>query len=148
MTGASFDSGVLVKAYCREQNSPEAIALVLAQAPPLPLGHLQEAEVRHTLRLKVFRQEMTSATLRGALALLDDDIRAGRLERPRYEEGAVYRRAESLSSRHTATTGVWMPDILHIAVALEIKAPCFVSFDARQRAVAKKAGLKVLPKTT
>jgi len=147
MVGAYFDSGVLVKNYCRELTSPQAIALILAEPPPLPLTHLQEAEIRNALRLKLFRREMTAPALKGALSLLDEDIRAGRFVRPAYQASSVYRRAELLSRQHTTTTGARMLDILHAAAALEIGAVRFVSFDLRQRAVAKKAGLKVIPKT-
>lgn len=147
MVGAYFDSGVLVKNYCRELTSPQAISFILAEPLPLPLTHLQEAEIRNALRLKLFRREMSASALKGALSLLDEDIREGRFERPAYHAGAVYRRAEFLSRHHTATTGARMLDILHVAVALEIGAVRFVSFDQRQRAVAKKAGLKVVPKT-
>jgi hypothetical protein len=148
MTGCYIDSGVLVRAYGKELNSPEAISLILSQPPPLPLTHLQEAEIRNALRLKVFRCEMSTAALAAALAIFDEDIRAGRLERPSYDALAVYRRAEILSSRYAVTTGARMLDILHVAAALEIKAVGFVSFDLGQRAVAKKAGLKVMPRTT
>ena len=146
MVGAYFDSGVLVKNYCHELNSADAISLILAEQPPLPLVHLQEAEVRNALRLKLYRRELTTATLKGALALLDEDIREGRFERPEYSTSAVYRRVETLSHRYASTTGARTLDILHVATALEIGAVRFVSFDHRQRAVAKKAGLKVLPK--
>jgi predicted nucleic acid-binding protein len=144
---AYFDSSVLVKNYCHELTSPEAISLILAEPLPLPLTHLQEAEIRNALRLKLFRREMTAVTLKGSLSLLDEDIREGRFERPIYNAWAVYRRAEILSRLHASTTGARMLDILHIAAALEIEASRFVSFDQRQRAVAKSAGLKVAPKT-
>ncbi len=144
---AYFDSGVLVKSYCLESNSPEAISLIDGEPLPFPLTHLQEAEVRNALRLKLFRQEVSSLELDESLRLLDGDINAGRLERCRFNEGAVYRRAETLSRHYTATVGARTLDILHVAVALEIGSTRFVSFDQRQRAIAKKAGLKVLPKT-
>jgi predicted nucleic acid-binding protein len=148
MVGAYFDSGVLVKNYCRESTSPEAISLILAEPPPLPLTHLQEGEVRNALRLKLFRHEITAVSLKGALSLLDEDIREGRFKRPIYDAWAVYRRAEILSQLYAATTGARMLDILHVAAALEIEAVRFISFDERQISVAKKAGLKVAPKTT
>lgn len=147
MIGAYFDSGVLVKAYCREINSAEAITLILSEDVPLPLTLFQEIEIRNALRLKVFRREMTNASLQGGLSLLDDDIRAGRLERPLYDMAAIYRNTEKLSGRYAVTTGARTLDILHVAAALEIKAIRFVSFDERQRIVARKAGLKVLPKS-
>ena len=148
MVSAYFDSGVLVKNYCRELTSPQAISLILAEPLPLPLTHLQEAEIRNALRLKLFRREITSSALKGALSLLEEDIREGRFERPIHDTGSVYRRAEVLSNRYTVATGARMLDILHVAAALEIGSVRFVSFDQRQRAVAKKAGLKVIPKTT
>jgi predicted nucleic acid-binding protein len=116
-----------------------------SQTVSLPLTHLQEAEVRNALRLKVFRREITAIVLRDALSLLDGDIREGRLERPHYDAFAVYQRAELLSHRYSVTTGARMLDILHVAAALEIKSNCFVSFDHRQRTVAKKAKIKLLP---
>ena len=146
MVSAYFDSGVLVKNYCRELTSPQAISLILAEPLPLPLTHLQEAEIRNALRLKLFRREITSSALKGALSLLEEDIREGRFERPIHDTGSVYRRAEVLSNRYTVATGARMLDILHVAAALEIGSVRFVSFDQRQRAVAKKVGLKVIPK--
>jgi len=144
---AYFDTGVLVKNYSFEQNSEDAISLILAEATPLPLTPLQEAEMRNSFRLKVFRKEANLATMQVSLSLLEDDLRQGRLERSAYDVREIYRRAETLSRLHTSTTGARMLDILHIAAALEIGAVRFVSFDLRQRAVAQKAGLRVLPRT-
>ena len=143
---AYFDTGVLLKNYCNEPNSPEAIALILAEPAPLPLTHFQEAELRNTFRLKVFRKEVTAPLMTIAIDLLDEDIRLGRLERTRTNLENVYRKAEELSRLHTINTGTRLLDILHVAAALEIGAPRFVSFDLRQCAMAKKAGLKVLSK--
>jgi predicted nucleic acid-binding protein len=144
---AYFDTGILVKNYCNEANSRDAISLILAETPPLPLTPLQEAELRNVFRLKVFRGERSLTDLRVSLSMLDDDLREGRMERMIYDMSAVHRKAEALSEQHTCTIGTRTLDILHVAAALEIGATRFVSFDQRQRAIAKKAGLKVLPKT-
>jgi len=145
VVGAYLDSGVLVKNYCFEANSPAAVALLLAESPPLPLTHFQETELKNAFRLKVFRREIYAAEMRAALANLDQDIREDRLVRPNYSLTAVFRRAEDLSTAFAATTGARTLDILHVAAALEIGSGKFVSFDERQRAIAKKAGLKVAP---
>lgn len=147
MVGAYFDSSVLVRNYCREITSPQAISLILAEALPLPFVHLQENEIRNALRLKLFRRELTPALLTGSLSLLDEDIRAGRLHRPAYDTIAVFRRAETLSQRFTTRVGARTLDILHVAAALEIGATRFISFDERQRTVARRSGLNVLPKS-
>jgi len=142
---AYFDSGVLVKNYSYELNSEEAISLIMAEAAPLPLTPLQEAEMRNSFRLKAFRKEMDLAAMQVSLLLLEDDLRHGRLERVGHDSHAIYQRAETLSRLHTVTTGARTLDILHVAAALEIGSTRFISFDQRQRSIAKKAGLKVLP---
>jgi predicted nucleic acid-binding protein len=144
---AYFDTGVLLKNYSHEINSLEAIELIQSETAPLPLTQLQEMEMRNGFRLNVFRKETTPAMLLISLSLLDDDIREGRLERVALDANAFYRTAESLSRLHAASTGARSLDILHIAAALELGSTRFVTFDQRQRAVAKKAGLKVLPRT-
>ncbi len=141
---AYFDTGVLLKNYCNESNSAEAIALILAELAPLPFTHFQEAELRNTFRLKAFRKEITPFQTAVAVGLLDEDIRLGRLERKRIDLESAYRRAEKLSENYTISTGARLPDILHVAAALEIGANRFVSFDVRQCAMAKKTGLKVV----
>ncbi len=140
-----FDTGVLVKAYCSEPDSPRAIALIQAELSPLPLTHFQESELRNTLRLKVFRREVSAEDSQKALANLDEDISEERFFRPAYLLASVFQRAEALSAHHTSIIGARVLDILHVAAALELGAAKFVSFDQRQRAVAKKARLKVIP---
>jgi len=144
---AYIDSGILVKNYCEEANTSTAINLIMAERLPLPLTRLQEMEVRNALRLKFFRREISALELDQSLDLLSADVREGRFEVCRYNENEVYRRAEQLSRQFTSSTGARTLDILHIAAALEIGSTRFVSFDLRQRTVAKKAGLKVLPRT-
>lgn len=141
-----FDTGVLVKNYCHERNSQEAIALILAERPPFPLTHLLEAELRNAFRLKLFRGEITASQVHQSLNLLDEDIQEGRFELTRPDEGDIYRRTERLSQLHTAQLGTRLPDIIHVAAALAVGSSRFVSFDQQQRAIAKKAGLTVLPK--
>ena len=145
MVGAYVDTGVLVKNYCLEPDSPAAVALLRAEGAPLPLTHLQEAEFRNAVRLKLFRREMPVAGARGALLNFDRDIGAGFFFQPVYALPNVFRSALRLSADYTTLTGARTLDILHVAAALEIEARTFISFDERQRAVAKKAGLKVRP---
>ena len=44
-----------------------------------------------------------------------------------------------------ASAGQRTIDLLHVAIALEAGAKTFLSFDQRQRKLAKAAGLKVKP---
>ncbi|MFM8360829.1 MAG: type II toxin-antitoxin system VapC family toxin [Verrucomicrobiota bacterium] len=139
------DSALLVKAYCPEATSAEAIRLIQQEVPPLPLTHLHELEIRNALRLKRHRGELTDEELRGALADFQSDLDDGLLARPVYDLPEVYREAEKLSAHHAIRTGVRSLDVLHVAAALVIGAQRFASFDRRQRETASQAGLRVLP---
>ena len=57
----------------------------------------------------------------------------------------AFRRADDISEKHAATEGQRTIDLLHVALALECGAKTFLSFDTRQRKLAKAAGLKVKP---
>jgi predicted nucleic acid-binding protein len=142
-----FDTSLLVKSYVEEETSPQADALLAAASPPVAFTELHGLEIRTALRLKHFRGELTAAELAGALQTLQDDLAAGLLAKPALDLAAMFHRAEALSARHVAATGARSLDILHVAAAVELGADSFASFDERQRAVAHKAGLKLLPKT-
>jgi len=47
-------------------------------------------------------------------------------------------------SRHSMKLGTRTLDVMHVACACELQADMFVSFDERQRSLAKTAGLQVL----
>ncbi|MDR1281949.1 MAG: type II toxin-antitoxin system VapC family toxin [Opitutaceae bacterium] len=144
-TGTYVDTGILVKTCVKETTSPEAVALVLRTSSPLPLTHFQELEIRNAIRLKHSRGELSAANMTAALADFQDDIDEGRYERPAYDLPAVFRRAEELSKAHAVATKCRSLDLLHVAAALVIGSLEFASFDERQRAVARKAGLTVVP---
>jgi predicted nucleic acid-binding protein len=140
---AYFDTGVLLKSYVTEKNSAVADALILQAAVPIPFTHFHEIELRTALRLKRGRGEITDAELKGALRSLQEDIDAGRLKKPAYDLPDVFHKAEELSAKHAAITLSRSLDILHVAAAVVIGAKNFVTFDARQAALATRAGLKV-----
>lgn len=140
-----FDTAVLLKLYIREANSDEVVALTEAAPPPLPFTHLHRLEIKNAIYLKTGRNEISSAEAKHGLALLQHDLASGLLHAPQYDLAASFNRAEDLAVRHAAPTLARSLDILHVAIALEIECDHLVSFDNRQRAIAKRAGLKVLP---
>jgi predicted nucleic acid-binding protein len=144
-SGTYIDTGILVKTYVKEATSPQAIAIVLRTVAPLPLTHFQELEIRNAIRLKHSRGEISEPVMRTALRDFQADIDEGRFMRPPCELAAVFRRAETLSAAHTVATKCRSLDLLHVAAALEIGSREFASFDERQRAVARKSGLAIIP---
>jgi hypothetical protein len=64
-----IDTGILANLYCAEVNSPDAVALIVSQTPPLALTAWQELEVVTAWRLKLFRREINAGPLQMALDL-------------------------------------------------------------------------------
>lgn len=96
--------------------------------------------------LTVLRRTLSSEALTKALSAIEAARKDGILVPCVLEHGAYLRRALDLSKRHAAETQCRTLDILHIALALEIDTPYFLSFDRRQRQLAQAVKLKVLPK--
>jgi predicted nucleic acid-binding protein len=142
---AYLDSAIIVKLYVREATSPDAIRLVGSYAAPYWLTQWQALEVKNAIRLKAFRLEITVAEMNQSIAAFEQDIAAGRWERPDYAAAAVEQKADELSSSHSAMLGCRTLDIIHVAAAVVIGAKEFVTFDRRQGAMAKQAGLTVRP---
>ena len=59
--------------------------------------------------------------------------------------GAMY---TTLSEKYAGSTGCRSLDILHVASAIVLGIRDFLTFDARQGDLARKARLRVLPATT
>jgi uncharacterized protein len=142
---AYFDSGIIVKLYVREATSPDAIRLVGAYVAPYWLTHWQALEVKNAIRLKAFRKEITAPEMNQSIAAFEEDIATGRWLRPDYAAATVEQKADELSASHSAILGCRTLDIIHVAAAVVIGAREFVTFDGRQGAMAKQAGLTVKP---
>ena len=142
---AYFDSAIIVKLYVQETTSPDAIRLVGAYVAPYALTQWQALEVKNAIRLKAFRAEITATEMHRSIAAFEQDIATDRWERPAYSVAAVEQKAEELSNGHSAILGCRTLDIIHVAAALVLGAKEFVTFDARQGALAKQAGLMVKP---
>jgi hypothetical protein len=92
----------------------------------------------------VFRREASKAELKASLSLIDDDLENGLLLRPNLNWFEVFRQAESLSRTHSSGLGSRSLDLLHLACCLQLESEDFLTFDDRQAAVAKKAGLNLV----
>lgn len=106
---------------------------------------LHALEVRNAFKLGIFRGLFAEADAAGALSNLQRDLAAGRLVKSSVKWPVAFRVAARLSDRHSAVTGTRSLDILHVAAAKALRTVEFVSFDARQRALAAAVGLKVAP---
>ena len=106
---------------------------------------LHRIEVRNALRNAAGRSEITEQICRTAFWQIDEDLRDGVLIHTPVEWTNIFRRADELSEKQVGREGQRTIDLLHIAIALECGAKTFLSFDNRQRKLARAAGLKVKP---
>jgi predicted nucleic acid-binding protein len=80
-----------------------------------------------------------------AFRQVEQDLKDGLLVHAPVNWAEVFRLADELSEKHFAKNSQRTIDLLHVALALECGTTTFLSFDRRQRKLAKAAGLKVKP---
>ena len=144
-TTAYPDSSFVVSLVCRDTRSDEAAGHMERAAAALIFTPLHRIETRNALRNATGRGALTDADQRAAFRQIEEDLRDGLLVHTSVNWPDVFRRADALSERHAATEGQRTLDLLHVAIALECGAKTFLSFDQRQRKLAKAVGLKVKP---
>ena len=137
------DTGFLCSLYALDAHSRRAAARMRRQVLPLPVTWLHRLEFRNALRLRVFRREITPSQRDASLNAMLADMAAGVLAAAAPPFDAVLTEAERLSALHSDTLGTRSLDILHVSAALVLGVSQCLTFDARQTALAKAAGLKV-----
>lgn len=140
---AYADTGLLCSLYAPDVHTGAAVARIQRQALPLPIIWLHSLEFRNALRLRVFRQEITTAQRDASLNAMLADLAAGVLTHAAPSLADLTVEAERLSALYSETLGTRSLDILHVAAALVLGLPEFLTFDRRQHALAKAAGLAV-----
>ena len=139
-----LDSSAIVKLYMPEADSALVVNYVRGLKEPLPFSHLHETEVKNALRLKMFRKEASSRPVAKSIRAMDQDRDSQILKRPEWNWTDVFRKAEELSKRFTVRSGSRSLDLLHVASSLLIPCREFLTFDARQALLARKAGLRLI----
>jgi len=143
-----FDTGLLLKLYLTEQNSPDAIALIQSHGSPICFCGLQQTELRNAIYRKCGRGEITQRQLARTLKDIQADMDGGVLEIPDVEWREVWRKADQITAKYALATQCRTLDVLHVAVAMQLDIKTFGTTDARQIMVARKVGLKVISLTS
>lgn len=142
---AYADSSFLVSLHRADANHAAANAFMAKDTLTLAFTPLHRVEVRNALRNVAASGGMTAAECRIAFRQIEEDLRDGILIHTPANWTDAFRRADELSEKHAATEDQRTIDLLHVALALECGAKTFLTFDTRQRKLAKAAGLKVKP---
>lgn len=138
-----LDTSAFLKLYVREDGSELVHETVTTQFDPLPVWDILEMEFHNALQLKVFREELLESEATHQQSLFQMRKTKGFYFVPdinRAELMAEFRRLAA----ETPLLGCRTMDILHVACAVLVSADLFLSFDARQNDLAKKAGLRIL----
>lgn len=143
------DTSFLCAIYRTQVNSPRADAWMEARSGPLPVSSLLLLEFRQSVRFqtRLFSLDRSKGypPAEGARMLRDlqSDLANGVLGVVAADWADVHRIAENLSGKHTAQGGHRFSDILHVATALHLASPEFLTFDSNQRTLATAEGMVV-----
>ena len=140
---AYADTGFLCSLYAPDAHTHRAVTRMSRQSLPLPFVWLHQLELRNALRLRVFRGEITPAQRDASLNAMLSDLSGGVLAVITPPLAEVMVEAERLSALHSETLGTRSLDVLHVASALVLGRSELLTFDNRQGALARAAGLKV-----
>ena len=138
------DPSALLRLYLHQPESAAMNAWRRRSRGALVLTLHGRAEIVNGICLAAFRGALGAAARDDALASFDEDIAEGRYAPADILWRAALQRAAELSRKHTAALGCRTLDVLHVASALELGLPRFLTFDARQRALARVAGLRLI----
>lgn len=137
------DTSFLFSLYVQDANTASAGRFASGLSVGLAFTPLQRHELRNAFRLAVFRREISLEECAKLLSTVESDSRNGVLVESAVSWAEVYEITESLSAAHSSELGTRGFDVMHVAAAMALRAERFLSFDKRQKSLARKAGLRV-----
>lgn len=141
---AYADSSFIVALYLSQESSPAAAAFVQQNDAPLPFTPWHRLEVRNAIRLAVFHRAIAVHQGKTQLKQIEADLREEALIiHAAVDWITVLREAEKIGAAHNEAIGCRSSDLFHVAAAMDWGADCFLTFDGRQKKMAKAAGLTV-----
>jgi predicted nucleic acid-binding protein len=142
------DPSALLKLYIHERESAAMNAWRTRIGGALPITLHGRLEIANGISLAAFRKAITAEAMADALLSFEEDLTEGRYTEIDVLWRATLRRAADISRTHTAKLGCRSLDVLHVATALELGLRDFVTFDDRQRQMARAVGLRAIAPRT
>lgn len=143
------DTSFLCSVYRRQDHTPLALEYRSAMREPLHFSRLLEFEFLQSIELQVWLHsaDRTKGYPRHQadqmVADWQADIAVGLNTVAPCDMDAILHLAATYSMQRTAKNGNRTLDVLHVATAVHLGARDFLTFDARQKKLARHAGLKV-----
>ena len=138
------DTSVVVKLYIKEAYSQKVSAWIRANDEAISKTVFHELEFTNAIKLKQFRNEMTSNEAETVLSQFKKHETDGIFYRPAINWPDAFARSLKLSKNHTETIGSRSLDVIHVALALSMGADRFFTFDEKQSQLAAAAGLQTV----
>ena len=139
-----FDTGIVLKLYTTEKESPAVRRFVTRGKEPLFLNSLHRSECVSAFGLKAFCGECDDASATSAINDFEDDIATGVIRILGIDWDLVWGICRVISAAHTRDTGCRTLDALHVACARSLAIREFITNDKRQSELAKRVGLRVI----
>jgi predicted nucleic acid-binding protein len=136
------DTSVFVSLYLPDAHSKEA-QQHMARHPRIWLTPLHRVEWTHAIGQHVFQHKITPREAQAVYANFERDREAGVWSETSVPERA-FDTCIAVARSRVSKFGVRTLDTLHVALALELKAAHFWTFDNRQARLAEAEGLKAL----
>ena len=143
------DTSFLCSLYRNQEHTPVALSYRESMRDPLPFTALLEFEFLQAVRLQVFLHDndrtkgYSRRVADQVVADWEADVAAGLCVLVPSDSEAVLRLAKAYSQMRTMEGGHRTLEILHVATAVHLGAREFLTFDARQRRLARHVGLRV-----
>ena len=142
---AYADSSFLLSLLRVDSNHEAAMRYMAECSETLPFNPLHRVELRNALRNAQAFVQITENERRLAFRQIEQDLQAGLLIYTPVNWTDVFRLEDELSNKHSGKEGQRAIDLLHVALALVCGAKIVLSFDRRQRGLAKAVNLIVKP---
>jgi predicted nucleic acid-binding protein len=143
------DTSFLCSLYREQEHSPLADDYRDSMSEPLHFTRLLEFEFLQSIELQVWLHAADRSkgyprpVADQMIADWQADVAAGLNRVVSFDMDAVLGLASTYSHQRTARGGNRTLDILHVATAVHLRAREFLTFDGRQKKLARHAGMKV-----
>jgi predicted nucleic acid-binding protein len=140
-----FDTSCLVALYVPNNHTAAALRHRLRTGrQPILFTPLHRLELLTTVRQCAYGRLIKESDARRILRHVEEDLDDGTLIHEPLDWTESLRQAEAVAERLAWTKPCRSLDLWHVAVALEIQAGIFVTFDRDQFVLAQAAGLRAM----
>jgi predicted nucleic acid-binding protein len=137
------DSSFLVSLFIKDGNSALAKRYLVRNPGAVSVTRFSKCETEHAIRTLALKKQITLDEMARALFQFEHDEAEGFFRSEALEADTLFLKTAQLSNRHALEIGVRYLDTIHVASALLLNAAHFLTFDLRQRKLARAIGLDV-----